>query len=108
MRLLSLHLKGTIEYGVVFLAGFEEDGVMSGQAEADFAGDLTSSRSTSGGYLMMHGPNRYDLLQQFTGLKEDFYFYWTSQNLCFGESGEGRRVDSPPCFHVNKVLMISF
>ena len=50
MRLLR-YLKGTIEYGVIFLAGFAEDGVISGQADADFAGDLTSSRSTSGGFL---------------------------------------------------------
>ncbi len=34
------YLKGTIEYGVVFLAGFAEDGVISGQADADFAMEI--------------------------------------------------------------------
>ena len=50
MRVLR-YLKGTIEYGIIFLAGFKEDGVITGQADADFAGDLSSSRSTSGGFL---------------------------------------------------------
>ena len=52
MRALR-YLKGTIEYGLIFLAGFEEDGVLSGEADADFAGDLATSRSTTGGYLKM-------------------------------------------------------
>jgi hypothetical protein len=50
MRVLR-YLKGTIEYGIIFLAGFKEDGCITGQADADFAGDLRSSRSTSGGFL---------------------------------------------------------
>ena len=50
MRVLR-YLRGTIEYGIIFLAGFKEDGNITGQADADFAGDMKSSRSTSGGFL---------------------------------------------------------
>ena len=56
MRVLR-YLKGTIDYGIVFQAGFENDGVLSAEADADLAGDLITSRSTSGGYVKMgeHG-----------------------------------------------------
>jgi hypothetical protein len=56
MRVLR-YLKGTIDYGIVFQAGFENDGVLSTEGDADLAGDLLTSRSTSGGYVKLgeHG-----------------------------------------------------
>jgi hypothetical protein len=56
MRVLR-YLKGTIDYGIVFQAGFKNDGVLSAEADADLAGDLLTSRSTSGGYVKLgeHG-----------------------------------------------------
>ena len=52
MRVLR-YLKDTIENGIVFLAGFKEDGIITGQADADFAGNLNSSWSTSEGFLKL-------------------------------------------------------
>jgi len=53
MRALR-YLKGTVDCdGIVFQAGFENDGVLSAEADADLAGDLTTSRSTSGGYVKL-------------------------------------------------------
>jgi hypothetical protein len=51
------YLKATVDYGIVFQAGFVNDGVLSAEADADLAGDLTTSRSTSGFYakLGQHG-----------------------------------------------------
>jgi hypothetical protein len=51
------YLKGTVDYGIVFQAGFINDGTLSAEADADLAGDLRTSRSTSGGYVKMgeHG-----------------------------------------------------
>jgi len=56
MRVLR-YLKGTVDYGIVFQAGFKNDGVLSAEADADLAGDLITSRSTSGGYVKLgeHG-----------------------------------------------------
>ena len=50
MRVLRYNLRGTVEYGIVFQAGFPEDGVISAEGDADLAGDLINSRSTSGYY----------------------------------------------------------
>jgi hypothetical protein len=44
------YLKGTSYYGIVFQAGFVNDGVLSAEADADLAGDLITSRSTMGSY----------------------------------------------------------
>jgi hypothetical protein len=52
MRVLR-YLKGTSDYGIVFQAGFKNDGVLSAEADADLAGDLATSRSTSGGYVKL-------------------------------------------------------
>jgi len=52
MRTLR-YLRGTINYGVVFQAGFPNDGVLFAEADADLAGDLATSRSTSGGYAKL-------------------------------------------------------
>ena len=49
MRVLR-YLRGTTKHGIVFQAGFPEDGVISAEGDADLAGDLTTSRSTSGFY----------------------------------------------------------
>ena len=56
MRTLR-YLKGTIYYGIVFQAGFTNDGILFAEADADLAGDLATSRSTSGGYVKLgeHG-----------------------------------------------------
>ena len=44
------YLKGTMDYGIVFEPGGGE-WKFSGAGDADFAGDLESCRSTSGGYV---------------------------------------------------------
>ncbi len=49
MRVLR-YLKGTTDFGIVFQAGFPNDGVLTAEADADLAGDLTTSRSTMGVY----------------------------------------------------------
>jgi hypothetical protein len=49
MRVLR-YLKGTLDLGLVFQAGFPSDGIVSA-ADADLAGDLISSRSTLGHYV---------------------------------------------------------
>jgi hypothetical protein len=49
MRVLR-YLRGTIEHGIVFCAGFPEDGIITAEGDADLAGDLIGSRSTSGFY----------------------------------------------------------
>jgi hypothetical protein len=46
------YLKGTIDYGIVFQPG-DGDWILSGATDADLAGDLKSSRSTSGGYMKL-------------------------------------------------------
>lgn len=42
------YLKGTMDYGLVYCPGQENQWNLSGAADADFAGDVASSRSTSG------------------------------------------------------------
>jgi hypothetical protein len=61
------YLKGTIEFGIIFLAGFEDDGVLTGQADADLAGDLASSRSTSGSFLKV---GRYGVVSYKSNLEK--------------------------------------
>ena len=63
----------------------------------DFAGDLTSSRSTSGGFLNKVG--RLGTICCNSSLERKiFHFHWTSRNLRFGKSAKGRCVDSSPCW----------
>ena len=45
------YLKGTVNYGITFQAGLPTDGALFAEADADLAGDLITSRSTSGGYV---------------------------------------------------------
>jgi hypothetical protein len=49
------YLKGTMNHGIVFQAGGPQDGVLSGEADADLSGDLRTARSTSG-YYIKYGP----------------------------------------------------
>jgi hypothetical protein len=50
MRVLK-YLNGTRNFGIVFQAGFKEDGIIYAEGDADLAGDLNSSRSMSGFYV---------------------------------------------------------